>query len=176
MAPGESRRKTRDRERNAHPQHGAKRKSRGDGEKSRRTRARPASETSGSQALSADSLARLNLINQHEASKDSRRNAQRAKRKHNADISDERFIVEKSRQQKKKRNQRVVSGAMLEEGDGARLRGIRGGRGEYDEKRDYQDENASKKKKICELHPQDRRFQLLITCVKGLVRVSEWYF
>lgn len=56
-------------------------------------------------------------------------------------------MVEKRKQHKKKKR-RVVSGAMLEEGDGERLRGIRGGRGEYDEKRDYGDD-GSKRRKIC---------------------------
>jgi glucan 1,3-beta-glucosidase len=65
-------------------------------------------------------------------------------------VTDEKFVVDKRRQQQKKKKRRVVSGAMLEEGDGERLRGIRGGRGDYDEKREYSDDDGRRKKrKIC---------------------------
>ena len=155
MAPGEPRRTHRERERvdrHSNPHHAAKRKSRaeGDRDRNRRSRAPPASDTSGSLALSADSLARLNLINQHEASRTRTRDPERAKRKKKVEVPDERFVVDKRRQQKKKKR-RVVSGAMLEEGDGERLRGIRGGRGNYDEKREYTQDGGGgkKKKKIC---------------------------
>jgi len=147
MAPGESRRKNRDRERHPHTHRAAKRKSRVEGDRPRKSRQVPASEASGSQALSADSLARLNLINQHEESRTQRRDPHRAKRKRHVEVPDEKFVVEKRRQQKKKKR-RVVSGAMLEEGDGERLRGIRGGRGDYNEKQEYRADERQRKK-IC---------------------------
>jgi glucan 1,3-beta-glucosidase len=56
-------------------------------------------------------------------------------------------VVENRRQQRKKKR-RVVSGAMLEEGNGEKLRGLRGG-GRYNEKDEY-DDGRSRKKKICE--------------------------
>ena len=147
MAPGESRRKYHDRDRIPHAHHTTKRRSRPEAERRRRSRVPPASETSESQALSADSLARLNLINQHEASIRRTREAERAKRKRRVEVPDETFVVEKRRQYKKKKR-RVVSGAMLEEGDGNRLRGIRGGRGDYDEKHELKGDEG-RRKKIC---------------------------
>lgn len=73
--------------------------------------------------------------------------------------ADEVIVVETSRKQHKKKKRRVVSGALLEEGDGKQLkslqsgyferkRGLRGG--DYDEKHDYE-EKPKGKKKLCEL-------------------------
>lgn len=64
---------------------------------------------------------------------------------------DEKIVVEQSRRQHKRKKRRVVSGALLEEGDGQKLRGLRGG-ARYDkyEKDIYEDEQSGgKKKKLC---------------------------
>ena len=58
---------------------------------------------------------------------------------------DERIVVEKSRKQHKRKKRRVVSGALLEEGDSRRLRGMRGGE-KYE---DSEDEARFKKKRLC---------------------------
>ena len=61
---------------------------------------------------------------------------------------DEKIVVERSRRQHKRKKRRVVSGALLEEGNGRTLRGIRGGdryeKDEYDE-----GGSGNRKKKIC---------------------------
>lgn len=61
---------------------------------------------------------------------------------------DEQIVVERSRKQHKRKKRRVVSGALLEEGDGPKLRGIRGGY--RSEKGDYSDDNVSRnRKRLC---------------------------
>lgn len=55
-------------------------------------------------------------------------------------------MVERSRKQHKRKKRRVVSGALLEEGDSGRLRGLRGG-----EKYDSEDELRFRKKRLCRL-------------------------
>ncbi|KAH8684893.1 glycoside hydrolase superfamily [Tricladium varicosporioides] len=110
----------------------------------RRSRQRPPSESS-SQALSADSLAKLNLLNQQGRSRTHEVAEKRARRKRHREIVDEKIVVEKSRRQHKRKKRRVVSGALLEEGKSEKLRGIRGGRGDqYEEGSD----DGRKKKKL----------------------------
>jgi glucan 1,3-beta-glucosidase len=60
-------------------------------------------------------------------------------------VVDEKIVVERSRKQHKRKKRRVVSGALLEEGDGEKLRGLRGG-ARYE--KEYRKEE-SRKKKIC---------------------------
>lgn len=61
---------------------------------------------------------------------------------------DEKIVVERSRRQHKRKKRRVVSGALLEEGNGRTLRGIRGG--DRYEKDEYDEEGSgNRKKKIC---------------------------
>jgi len=150
MAPGESKKRSRD-----HQTHGAKRKSHG--QSPRKPQAAviapaSASSSSGSQALSANSLARLNLINQHERSRAARDDVQipKTRKKRHRELPDERFVVEKRKAHKRKKR-RVVSGAMMEEGNGPELRGIRGG-DRYDEKHGYEDNGGGRKKKLCEFN------------------------
>jgi glucan 1,3-beta-glucosidase len=104
----------------------------------------PSSRTS-SQALSADSLAKLNLLNE----KASREQTLRAKRTRTRprDVIDEKSLISERprREHKRRRRRRVVSGALLEDGEGKRLQGIRGGE-------PYDEEGMSKqKKRICKL-------------------------
>lgn len=56
-------------------------------------------------------------------------------------------MVERSRKQHKRKKRRVVSGALLEEGDSGRLRGLRGG-----DRYEDSDEARFKKKRLCRLH------------------------
>lgn len=58
---------------------------------------------------------------------------------------DEKIVVERSRKQHKRKKRRVVSGALLEEGHGEKLRGLRGGARSEEQ---YQ-EGGSRKKKFC---------------------------
>lgn len=69
---------------------------------------------------------------------------------------EERVVVEKNRKHHKRKKRRVVSGALLEEGDGQRLRGIRGG-DRYDryEKEEYRAEGGKGKKKLCGWNSED---------------------
>lgn len=71
----------------------------------------------------------------------------KARQKRHRELPDERYVVEKRKAHKRKKR-RVVSGAMLEEGDGPELRGMRGG-DRYDEKHEHDD--GRRKKKICML-------------------------
>jgi glucan 1,3-beta-glucosidase len=104
------------------------------------------SSISNSQALSADALAKLDRLNQRPAEitpKKTRRKTQR-------EVIDEKVVVEQRRRQHKRKKRRVVSGALLEEGDGPRLKGLRGG-DRYDryEKEVYRDDSRKSRKKIC---------------------------
>ena len=67
-------------------------------------------------------------------------------------MPDERFVVEKRKAHKRKKR-RVVSGAMLEEGDGPALRGLRGGE-RYNEKHEYN--GGRRKKKLCRFNVDER--------------------
>lgn len=72
---------------------------------------------------------------------------QKTKRKRRREIVDEKpLIVEKHRREQKKRRRREVSGALLEEGNGRRLAGLRGGDRNYE-----QTDTGKRKKWICEI-------------------------
>jgi len=60
-------------------------------------------------------------------------------------VVDEKIVVERSRKQHKRKKRRVVSGALLEEGSGEKLRGLRGG-DRYE--KEYSN-GGSRKKKFC---------------------------
>jgi hypothetical protein len=63
----------------------------------------------------------------------------------------ERYVEERSRRQHKERKRRVVSGALLEEAQGEKLRGLRGGTYNH-EKVDEEEENFLKRRKrLCSL-------------------------
>lgn len=67
-------------------------------------------------------------------------------------MSDERYIVERSRdyeRREKTKKRRVVSGALLEEAEGEKLRGLRGGHYDYYEKDEKDDSFLKGKKKLC---------------------------
>lgn len=102
-----------------------------------------------SQGLSANSLAKLNQLNERSALEEEI-TPRKERRKRRREYIDEKIVVEKTRRRHhhKRRRRRDVSGALLEEGNGPRLRGIRGG----DAYEDRGDEMTSKmKKRICEL-------------------------
>jgi glucan 1,3-beta-glucosidase len=67
----------------------------------------------------------------------------RRKREHEF-INEKPLVVERERRHRKERSRRVVSGALLEEGDGRRLRSIRGG-DRYEKEEDV----GKRKKRIC---------------------------
>lgn len=112
-----------------------KRKSRGD---------TPSSHTS-SQALSADSLAKLNLLNQRTSREQEIRTKRTRRKREHEYINEKPVVVERERRHRKERSRRVVSGALLEEGNGRRLRSIRGGGDRYERA----DDNGKRKKRIC---------------------------
>ncbi|KAL5318604.1 hypothetical protein ACEPPN_013667 [Leptodophora sp. 'Broadleaf-Isolate-01'] len=111
------------------------------------TRARYESSSSGtsSQVLSVNALAKLDQLNQKEASRSAEVTPTKPRRKRqHREVVEEKIVVEKRRQHKRKKR-RVVSGALLEEGDSSRLKGIRGG-ARY-EKDEYDSEEGGGKKK-----------------------------
>ncbi|KAG9239104.1 beta-glucosidase 6 [Amylocarpus encephaloides] len=141
MAPQESpRRKHRDRDRDCE-QHRERRRRNSDIPK--RSRHQPVSSESSSQALSADSLAKLNLINQQERTGAQEVTPKKTRRKRQPEIVNEKVVVERSRRQHKRKKRRVVSGALLEEGKSQKLKGLRGG---YVS--DGGSDNARKKKRL----------------------------
>jgi glucan 1,3-beta-glucosidase len=148
MAPRESPRpKPRDR-----PHHDSRRR-RSDNP-NRKSRGNTPSSHTSSQALSVDSLAKLNLLNER-ASREQEIGTKRTRRKREHEfISEKPVVVDRERRHRKERSRRVVSGALLEEGDGRRLRSIRGGyRYERREERyENQDDVGKRKKRICKHH------------------------
>ncbi|KFY50815.1 hypothetical protein V495_00081 [Pseudogymnoascus sp. VKM F-4514 (FW-929)] len=122
----------RDQEREERRRERARRKSRNPDRDSRESRSReePPSSQSSSQPLSADSLAKLNQLNKKEKTrKPEKKRPERPRKKRQREAFNEKYEaigVDKPRRDKKKKR-RVVSGALLEEGDGNRLSYIRGG-------------------------------------------------
>jgi len=93
----------------------------------RRSRGDTPSSATSSQTLSADSLAKLNLLNER-SSRDQETRTKRTRRRREREIINEKpVVVERERRYRKERSRRVVSGALLEEGDGRRLQGIKSG-------------------------------------------------
>ncbi|CZS96178.1 related to glucan 1,3-beta-glucosidase [Rhynchosporium graminicola] len=114
----------------------------------RRSRYEETSSGVSSQTLSVNALAKLDQLNRKEATRSAEvtPTKPRRKRQHKErEAVEEKIVVEKRRQHKRKKR-RVVSGALLEEGNGSRLRGIRGGDRNY-EKQDYDSEGRGGKKK-----------------------------
>lgn len=108
-----------------------------------KSRYESSSSQSGSQLLSANALAKLNQLNQQESVRAEEVTPKRTRRKRHREIVDEKLVVEKSRRQHKRKKRRVVSGALLEEGDSYRLKGIRTG----DKYEQYDD--GRRKKRLC---------------------------
>ncbi|TVY53773.1 putative glucan 1,3-beta-glucosidase D [Lachnellula cervina] len=138
MAPRES---PRPRPRERHRHHNDKRRSQGG--TPRRSRHEATSSQSDSQALSADSLAKLNQLNQRERTQPQEVTPKKTRRKREREVVDEKIVVERSRKQHKRKKRRVVSGALLEEGHGEKLRGLRGGARSEEQ---YQEGGSRKKK------------------------------
>jgi len=109
----------------------------------RKSRGTATSSKSSSQVLSADSLAKLNLLNQ-QAARQQEVTPKKAQRKRQREIIDEKPVIERNRKQHKSKKERAVSGALLEEGDSQRLRGLRGGDWYASE---YSD--GKRKKRLC---------------------------
>ncbi len=157
MAPNESPR-PRPRERNHH--HERRRASRNHA----KSRHESSSSQSGSQLLSANALAKLNQLNQQQSVRPEEVTPTKTRRKRHREIVDEKLVVDRSRRQHKRKRRRVVSGALLEEGDSYRLKGFRGGE-KYEE---YGD--GKRKKRLC------RPFFYLILYTKSdfLIRDVYW--
>ena len=90
-------------------------------------------------------MSKLDRLNQQAASREV--TPKKISNKGQREVLDEKIVVERSRKQHKRKKRRVVSGALLEEGDSKRLRGIRGG-DRYD---DREEEARFKKKRLCRL-------------------------
>ena len=142
MAPQESP-QPRNRER-AHRQDRDRRRSHAQSPRKSRTRATTSEATS--QSLSADALSKLDRLNQYQAARQEV-TPKKARRKRQREVIDEKIVIERSRKQHKRKKRRVVSGALLEEGDSGRLRGIRGG----EKYVDSEDELRFRKKRLCRL-------------------------
>jgi glucan 1,3-beta-glucosidase len=140
MAPRESPR-PRPRERSHH--HEKKRASRSHA----KSRHESSSSQSGSQLLSANALARLDQLNHQQSVRAEEVAPKKTRRKRHREIVDEKLTVEKSQRRHKRKKRRVVSGALLEEGDGYRLRELRGG----DKYEEYDD--GKRKKRLCRAPP-----------------------
>jgi glucan 1,3-beta-glucosidase len=115
------------------------------------------SQQSGSQLLSADALAKLDRLNQNNV-RSAEVTPKKERRHRPREVIDEKvFVVEKSGRQHKRKKRRVVSGALLEEGDGERLKGLRGGdkydRNDRYERYEKEEETVqgdrTKKKRLC---------------------------
>lgn len=119
------------------------------GQSPRKHRSKAVSSESSSQALSADALAKLDRLNQYPA-RSEEITPKKTRRKRHRDIVEEKVEIEQPRRQHKRKKRRVVSGALLEEGDGKKLRGLRGG-ATYDgyEKADYEFDTGKRKKRLC---------------------------
>ncbi len=140
MAPRESER-PRHRERGHH--HDRRRSS---GQSPRKPRVHAASSATSSQPLSADTLARLNQLNQNAARQEA--TPKKARRKRHREVIDEQIVVEKSKRQHKRKKRRVVSGALLEEGDSRGVKGLRGGN-KYEDYKYEEYDNSRRKKRFC---------------------------
>ena len=111
----------------------------------RRPRADASTSEATAHSLSVDALSKLDRLNQQAASREV--TPKNAKRQRQREITDEKIVVERSRRQHKRKRRRVVSGALLEEGDSGRLNGLRGGNG-YDKSAE---EVRLKKKRLCRM-------------------------
>lgn len=129
----------------------------------RRSRTNTPSSATSSQALSADSLAKLNLLNER-SSRDQEIRTKRTRRKREHEFLNEKpLVVERERRHRKERNRRVVSGALLEEGDGRRLRGIRGG-----DKYEREEDVGKRKKRICKHQSYHFDIYFELTSIPGI--------
>lgn len=108
----------------------------------RKAKIESSSSQSGSQTLSANALAKLDQLNQERVREQEVTPKKTRRRRQETD--EEILVIEKRRKHKRKKR-RVVSGALLEEGDGPALRGLRGG-DRYHEKDNYDD---GRRRKLC---------------------------
>ncbi|RDW72130.1 hypothetical protein BP5796_08164 [Coleophoma crateriformis] len=108
------------------------------------------SSESSSQALSADSLAKLNQLNYQQSVRPQETTPKKPRRKRERRIVyDEEIEVHRPRKSEKRSKRRVVSGALLEEGSGEKVRGLRGGdKSSYDDEYLEQEKGGGKKKRL----------------------------
>lgn len=169
MAPPDSpRRKTRERSHHHHHHrhyHHDRRASHSGSP--RKSRGHATSSDSSSHALSAGALAKLNYLNQNPPSEPEITPKSRQKRERG--VYEERYIVERSRKQHKRKKRRVVSGALLEEAEGEKLRGLRGGTYNY-EKNDKEEAFFKRRKRLCLLLDPTNPEVIKLTCL-----VRDWY-
>jgi glucan 1,3-beta-glucosidase len=132
MAPRESER-PKHRERSHHH---AKRKP-------HRSKYESASSQFGSQLLSSDARSKLDRLNQ-QSTRSTEVTPKKTRRNRHREVINEKIVVEKRRDHKR-RKRRVVSGALLEEGDGSRLKGLRGGE-RYEKEYDEEDDGRKRKR------------------------------
>ncbi|KAF8852067.1 glycoside hydrolase [Acephala macrosclerotiorum] len=115
--------------------------------RTRRSKHQSSSSQSGSQLLSADALAQLDRLNQHQPERAETPPKKTRRKRPREIIVDEKIeVVESPRREhkeRKRKSRRVVSGALLEEGDGRTLRNIKSGE-KYDryEQDSYGDERT----------------------------------
>lgn len=121
------------------------------GRSPRKSRAH-ATTSESSQPLSADSLAKLNQLNQH-ATREQEVTPKKSRQKRERAIVNEKIVIERSRKEHKRKKRRVVSGALLEEADGEKLRALR----RHDKyEKDEDEEEADflrRRKRLCMFPP-----------------------
>jgi glucan 1,3-beta-glucosidase len=167
--PDSPRRKRRERSHHHHSHHHHRRASHSGSP--RKSRAPATSSDSSTQALSAGALAKLNYLNQ-QPSREPEVTPKKNRQKRERVISEEKFIVERTRKQHKRKKRRVVSGALLEEAEGEKLRSLRAGTYNY-EKVDGGGSFLKRKKRLCLLSSQMDSHELKLTF---LVRDMHWHF
>ena len=113
----------------------------------RKSRGHATSSDSGSHALSAGALAKLNYLNQNPP-REPEATPKKIRQKRERKVYEERDVVERSRKQHKRKKRRVVSGALLEEAEGEKLRGLRGGTYNY-EKDEAEEAFLRRRKRLC---------------------------
>ena len=166
MPPPDSPRR-KPRERGHHHHHHHHRRSSHSGSP-RKSRAHATSSDSSTQALSASALAKLNYQNQHPP-RGPEVTPKKSRQKRERVVSDERYIVERTRKQHKPKKRRVVSGALLEEADGEKLRGLRGGTYYYEKDR-KEDSLLKRRKRLCLLPLHTLRPEMLTVLARDMPR------
>lgn len=137
--------------------------------RSRKAKHESSSSQSGSQLLSADALAQLDHLNQHRSARAEEVTPKKTRRKRPREFEEKVVVVEKARREHRreskrehqKKSTRIVSGALLEEGDGPRLRGIRGG-----------DRHNRYEKESFEEPPNNRRKCKLSSCLPSNIEAN----
>jgi glucan 1,3-beta-glucosidase len=144
--PDSPRRKPRERHHHHHHHHRHRRPSHSTSP--RKSRGHATSSDSSTQALSAGALAKLNYLNQ-QSPREPEITPKKSRQKRERVVSNEKYVAERSMKHEKRKKRRVVSGALLEEAEGEKLRGLRGGAYNYYEKVDERDSFFKRNKRLC---------------------------